>query len=145
MGNIDILRELVQIERTGAVFYEDAHLAEADPSLRSLFARLAAHKQRILAALATQLPGGTRSVPFGGIIASALRSVYGDVLARLGRSAPSGYVPLLREVEQRLLAHYELVVRRIDDDGLKATLRAQIPRAHALVGEMDAVGNRLAA
>lgn len=140
MLQTDVMTELAQVARTGMVFFEEAELLSGDPTVRALYRRMAEHKRRVTAALVARLPGGTKALPFQGTLVCALRPVYADMLAKIGRTRGFAHARLLAELEARLLHHFDHATAHLEQYESRHWLRSFLPTAQALLAELTALG-----
>lgn len=141
----DVLQDLIQLARDGAVFYADAAREVKDPALVSLFNRMAAAKRELISALGGQLERFGADVPSNGTFGGALRKTYTEVLAKLSSNDGKVYVDQLEGGEDRLLEHFEDAINDADSVELRAQLTAHLPAVRATHDEMRRVKQKLAA
>lgn len=145
MKNADTLQELVSIARDGAKFYDEAGKEVKDPSLKLLFVRMADQKRNLIAALSSKLAANHEDVPTEGTVLGKLRRVYADVRTSLPGDEAKVYVSQLEETEDRLLAHFEQAISKVDDPTVRSILQNHMPQVRACHAEMSAAKKRLAA
>ncbi|WP_101926948.1 MULTISPECIES: PA2169 family four-helix-bundle protein [Luteimonas] len=107
------LNDLISIARDGKDFYEEAAQKVEDTELRTLFARIATVKTRIVSDLsaAVQAAGGTPET--SGTMVGSMQQMYGKIRATFG-DKEYGYVAELEESEDRLLEAFDEAARDSD-------------------------------
>lgn len=145
MKNADTLQELVSIARDGAMFYDEAGKEVNDPSLKTLFLRMADHKRALISALSGKLAAAHEDIPTEGTVLGKLRRVYTDVRTSLSSNEAKVYVAQLEETEDRLLEHFEEAITSTDDPTVRSILQNHMPQVRACHDEMRALKQRLAA
>ncbi|AXQ27365.1 PA2169 family four-helix-bundle protein [Solimonas sp. K1W22B-7] len=145
MNNVNQLKELVQVARDGAEFYEQAFEQVQDSQLRSLFSRMAAAKRELINGLSASIAASGEVVPPGGTLSGALRKVYAQVRATLARDETRAYVAQLEDAEDRLLEHLRRAIREADDPSVLRQLEMYLPRVRDCHDEMRALKQRMAA
>jgi len=122
------LKDIVEIARDGAQFYDDAQQHVQDVGLRAIFAEMAAAKRELIIGLSAQLRAEGEEPPRSGTIAGAIRKTYTDVAAKLSSDEARLYIAQLEETEDRLLAVVRKAIAECDDASLRSTLEAYWPR-----------------
>lgn len=107
------LNDLISIARDGKDFYEEAAQKVDDAELKTLFARIATTKAKIVNELsaAVQAAGGTPED--SGTMVGSMQQMYGKIRATLG-DTEYGYVAELEESEDRLLEAFDEAARDAD-------------------------------
>lgn len=136
MQKADTLKELVQIARDGAMFYEDSIQKIDDPRLKSIFSDMAKHKRDLIQSLSSTLRVNDEDVPEDGTIAGKFRQGYADLRASLTKDDAKIYVSQLEESEDRLLHHFEDALEKIDDPSVKNVLQVHMPQVRACHDQM---------
>lgn len=139
MQHANTVRELVQIARDGAAFYGQAIDKVEDPNIRSIFARMAGHKQKIIDSLSANLRLHDEETPENGTVAGRIRQGYADLLASLSSQDARIYVSQLEETEDRLLHHFERAMEDVEDPAVRALLQTHMPQVRACHEEMRAL------
>ena len=145
MKNANQLKELVQVARDGAEFYEQAGGQVEDAPLRRLFASMAAAKRELINGLSASLAASGEDVPRGGTLVGSLQKAYGQVRAALARNENRAWVGQLEEAEDRLLEHLRRAIRETDDPSVLGQLEAYLPRVRDCHEQMRRLKQRLAA
>ncbi len=145
MKNANQLKELVQVARDGAEFYEQAGGQVDDAPLRSLFAQMAAAKRELINGLSASIAASGEDVPQGGTLVGQLQKAYGQVRAALARNENRAWVAQLEDAEDRLLEHLRRAIRESDDPSVLGQLEAYLPRVRDCHDRMRALKQRLAA
>lgn len=145
MKNVNQLKELVQVARDGAEFYEHAFGQVDDPQLRSLFSRMAAAKRELINGLSASIAASGEDVPQGGTLAGSLQKVYAQVRAALTRNETRAWVGELEDAEDRLLEHLRRAIRESEDPSVLGQLEAYLPRIRDCHDQMRDLKQRLAA
>lgn len=145
MKDIDTVKELVQIARDGAEFYDDARKEVEDPELKNVFRNMTDHKLGVIGALSGQLAMMAEGVPESGTLVGTLRKVYADVRANLSSNEDKVYVVQLEEVEDRLLHHFEDAVKTVENSSIRSSLLEQMPQVRACHDQMRSLKQRMAA
>jgi len=143
--NADVLQELIQLARDGAVFYADAAREVKDPTLVPLFNRMATAKRELISALGGQLERTGEVVSSSGTFGGSLRKTYTEVLAKLSSNDGKVYVDQLEQSEDRLLEHFDDAIAGAESVELRAQLTAHLPAVRATHDEMRRVKKMLAA
>jgi uncharacterized protein (TIGR02284 family) len=122
MKNSDhILNDLVSATRDGQSFYEQAAGKVDNPSLKSLFTRIANVKSDIVQGLSREA-SVTGDMP--GAWTDDFNQLYGEVRAHLGDKTYA-YVARLEESESRLLKAFD---KALSDKDIPASARTVINR-----------------
>lgn len=145
MSNVNQLKELVQVARDGAEFYEQAFEQVQDSQLRSLFSRMAAAKRELINGLSASIAASGEQAPSGGTLVGSLQKVYAAVRAALARDETRAWVAQLEDAEDRLLEHLRRAILDADDPAALRQLEAYLPRVRDCHDEMRALKQRLAA
>ncbi|PPE74900.1 hypothetical protein C3942_04280 [Solimonas fluminis] len=145
MKNANQLKELVQVARDGAEFYEQAIGHVDDAPLRNLFAGMAAAKRELINGLSASIAASGEDVPQGGTLVGGLQKVYGQVRTALARNENRAWVGQLEDAEDRLLEHMRRAIRETDDPSVLGQLEAYLPRVRDCHERMRALKQRLAA
>lgn len=143
--NVKTLQDLVQIATDSARFYDEARKELRNPALHDLFGRMAQAKRDLIQALGIRLTLAGEEVPDGGTIAGSLRKAYADIRASLSSNEEAIYVGQLEQTEDRLLAHFTEALETLDDQKMRETVLAQLPKVRACHDEMRNHKLRLAA
>lgn len=136
MQKADTVKELVQIARDGAAFYEDSIQKVEDPRLKSIFSDMAKHKRDIIHSLSSTLRVNDEDVPEDGTVAGKFRQGYADLRAALTKDDAKVYVSQLEESEDRLLHHFESALDGISDPSVKNLLEIHMPQVRACHDQM---------
>lgn len=107
------LNDLVAIARDGKTFYEQAALKVDDPSLKTLFTRIAGAKGQIVQGLSSEIKAEGDKPAESGTLVGEISKIYGEVRALVGNK-DYAYVAQLEESEDRLLKAFGEV--RADKD-----------------------------
>jgi uncharacterized protein (TIGR02284 family) len=143
--NANVLQELVQLARDGALFYNDAAKEVTDPTLVALFNRMALAKRDLISALGGRLEMIGEETPLNGTFGGALRKTYTEALAMLTSKDGKIYVGQLEQSEDRLLEHFEQAIAESDNDEIRSQLQAHLPAVRACHDEMRRMKLSLAA
>jgi uncharacterized protein (TIGR02284 family) len=141
--NAKQLKELVQIARDNADFYEAARDEVKNPALKDLFTRMAAAKRNLIQALGARLALSGEEVPDSGTMAGNMRKMYADIRAALTKNDETVYVSQLEEAEDRLLAHLNEALQSLDDPAMREAVTTQLPQVRACHDEMRALKQRM--
>jgi uncharacterized protein (TIGR02284 family) len=141
--NTRMLKELVQIARDNADFYESAREEIKNPAMKDLFTRMAAAKRNLIQGLGARLALSGEEVPDSGTLAGNMRKLYADTLAALSSKDESVYVGQLEEAEDRLLEHLNEALQKLDDVAMREAVTAQLPQVRACHDEMRALKRRI--
>ncbi len=136
MQKADTLKELVQIARDGATFYEESIQKVDDQRLKSMFTDMAKHKRDLIQSLSSTLRVHDEDVPEDGTVAGKFRQGYADLRAALTKDDAKVYVSQLEESEDRLLHHFEDALESIDDPTVKNVLQVHMPQVRACHDQM---------
>lgn len=136
MQKSDTLKELVQIARDGATFYEESIEKVEDPQLKSIFSDMAKHKRDLIQSLSSTLRVHDEDVPEDGTVAGKFRQGYADLRAALTKDDARIYVSQLEESEDRLLHHFESALDEIVDSSVKNVLQLHMPQVRACHDQM---------
>jgi uncharacterized protein (TIGR02284 family) len=139
MQNARDVKELVQIARDGASFYNEAMQKVEDPQIKAIFSNMAQHKQRIIESLSTNLRMNDEEPPARGTAAGMIRQGYADLLAAVSSKDAKVYVSQLEETEDRLLRNFEEAIADADDPSVKSLLQTHMPQVRACHDEMRAL------
>lgn len=139
MQKADTVKELVQIARDGATFYEESIGKVEDPRLKSIFTDMAKHKREVIQSLSSTLRVNDEDVPEDGTIAGKFRQGYADVRAALTKDDAKVYVTQLEESEDRLLHHFESAINGVDDPSVRSLLQTHMPQVRACHDQMRAL------
>lgn len=141
--NTRMLKELVQIARDNADFYESAREDIKNPAMKDLFTRMAAAKRNLIQGLGARLALSGEEVPDSGTTAGNMRKMYADILASLTSRDEAVYVSQLEEAEDRLLEHLNEALQEVDDVAVREAVTAQLPQVRACHDEMRALKRRM--
>ena len=136
MQKANTLKELVQIARDGATFYEESIQKVEDPRLKSIFSDMAKHKRDLIHSLSSTLRVHDEDVPEDGTIAGKFRQGYADLRAALTKDDSKVYVSQLEDSEDRLLHHFESALDEIEDPSVKNVLQTHMPQVRACHDQM---------
>jgi uncharacterized protein (TIGR02284 family) len=100
------LNDLVAIARDGKSFYEHAAPKVDDPTLKTLFSRIAAVKGDIVQGLSGEVRAEGDTPADAGTVVGGISRVYGDVRALLGNK-DYAYVAQLEEAEDRMMKAFD--------------------------------------
>jgi uncharacterized protein (TIGR02284 family) len=123
-NNDHILNDLIAVNRDGKSFYEQAANKVDNPSLKSLFTRIANVKSDIVQGLTNEakISGDMSATP--GTWTDDFNKLYGEVRPHLG-DKNYAYVTRLEESENRLLKAFDKV---LSDKDIPASARTVINR-----------------
>jgi uncharacterized protein (TIGR02284 family) len=144
-GNADLLKEIVEIGRDGADFYESAAQKVSNARLRAVFGRMSAAKRELITALSDHLALGGEKPPDRGTLMGSLRKAYAGVLATLAADDEHVYVAQLEEAEDRLVARIEKAILEAKDTDVRVQLQAYLPKVRACHDEMRELRSHMAA
>jgi uncharacterized protein (TIGR02284 family) len=139
------LKELVQIARDSADFYESARDEVGNPALKDVFTRMAAAKRELIHALGARLALTGQDIPDSGTVTGSMHKMWADLRATFSKKDEAVYVGELEEAEDRLLEHFNEALQNVDDVRVRETLAAQLPKVRACHDEMRALKRRMAA
>jgi len=146
-GSREALRQLVQVARDGAEFYESALSELYDPALCALFVRMAATKRALMATLAAELERSGDTVPAGGTLVGSLQRLSAQLRLGLTRHARQRqtYIERLLAAEDRLLERLRRTLAGLQQPAIRRELASHLLSLHACHAEMRALQRRLAA
>lgn len=139
------LRQLFQIAREGAEFYESAQSDVRDPTLRAVFADMAAAKRELMAVLAADLAEAGAQPPDHGTWIGVLQRLYAQLRLALSTEDLRIYLDRLEPAEDRLLDQLRQTLVATRDPDLRAQLAAFLPQLHDCHDRLRALRQRLAA
>jgi uncharacterized protein (TIGR02284 family) len=114
------LKDIIEIARDGAAFYDDAQQHVQDVGLRAIFSQMAAAKRELITGLSAQLRADGEQPPRSGTIAGALRKAYTDIAAKVSKHEAKLYIAQLEETEDRLIAEVRKAIAEVEDaDGAR--------------------------
>ncbi|WP_028080755.1 PA2169 family four-helix-bundle protein [Solimonas soli] len=145
MNRNHYLKDIVEIARDGAQFYDDAQQHVQDAGLRTTFAQMASAKRELIAGLSARLRAEGAEPPRNGTIAGAIRKTYTDVAAKLSKHEARLYVGQLEETEDRLIAEVRKAIADCEDAGARSVLEAYWPKVKASHEQMRKLKHSLAA
>ncbi len=127
----ETLKDIIEIAKDGAKFYDDAQQHVEDAGLRATFAQMASAKRELITGLSVKLRTSGEEPPRTGTLAGALRKTYTDVAALVSRNEARLYVNQLEETEDRLIGEMRKVIAETADFELRQTLEAYWPKVKA--------------
>jgi uncharacterized protein (TIGR02284 family) len=141
----ELLKEIVEIGRDGADFYESAAQKVTNPRLRAVFGRMSAAKRELITGLSDHLAQSGQEPPARGTIMGSLRKIYAGVLATLVADDEHVYVAQLEEAEDRLVERIEQAINQAKEPGVRVQLQAYLPKVRACHDEMRQLRTHLPA
>lgn len=143
--NTGLLKEIVEIARDGADFYESSQQKIGNARLKAVFARMAAAKRELMTSLSDYLAASGERPPDRGTLFGSLRRLYADVLATVAADDDHIYVSQLEEAEDRLLEQVEKAIEVAQSTDVRVQLQAYLPKVRACHDEMRELKEHLAA
>ena len=107
------LNDLISIARDGKDFYEEAAQKVDDAELKTLFARIATTKAKIVNDLSAAVQAAGGKPEDSGTLVGSMQQMYGKIRAAFG-DTEYGYVAELEESEDRLLEAFDEAARDAD-------------------------------
>ena len=144
-GNSDILKDIVEVARDGASFYDSAQEKTKNARLKAVFARMAAAKRELVTGLSDHLAATGERPPEGGTLFGSLRRLYADVVATVAADDDHIYVSQLEEAEDRLLEQIEKAIELAKTSDVRVQLQAYLPKVRECHDEMRDLKEHLAA
>ena len=144
-GSSDILKDIVEIARDGANFYDSAQDKTKNVRLKAVFARMAAAKRELVTGLSDHLAATGEQPPDGGTLFGSLRRLYADVVATVAADDDHVYVNQLEEAEDRLLEQIEKAIELAQTSDVRVQLQAYLPKVRECHDEMRDLKEHLAA
>lgn len=145
MSRNELIRDIIEIARDGATFYDDAQQHVDDTGLRALFAQMAAAKRELITGLSAKMRADGDAPPRGGTLAGAMRKTYTDIAAKLSKHEAKVYVAQLEETEDRLIGEVRKAIAETEDLQLRETLEAYWPKVKSSHDQMRSLKHSLAA
>ena len=142
-GANDLLKEIVEIGRDGAAFYDSAQQKVSNPRLRAVFGRMSGAKRELVTALSDHLSQIGERPPERGTLVGTLRKAYAGVLATLAADDEHIYVAQLEEAEDRLLERVQRAILEAKDTQVRVQLQAYLPKIRACHDEMRDLRSQL--
>ena len=143
--NAHLLKDIVQVARDGAEFYDAAAKSIGSGTLRETFGRMADSKRELVTALCGRLDMIGEDAPPRESVASSLRKAYADLRATLSQRTDQVWIKQLEDTEDRLLAELQSAIERTDNAEIRSQLQAHLPAVRASHDEMLRLKRGLAA
>lgn len=145
--NTHLVRDVIEIAKDGARFYDDAQRHIDDPALCAIFAQMAAAKRELITGLWARLRSEGEQPPSGGTVSGAIRQTYTDIAARLAKKKheASIYVSQLEESEDRLIGEVRRAITDTDDARVRDVLESYWPRVKQSHDQMRNLKHAMAA
>lgn len=141
----DALKDIIEIAKDGARFYDDAQQHVNEAGLLATFAQMATAKRELITGLSAKLRTVGEEPPRSGTLAGSLRKAYTDIAAKLSKHEAKVYVAQLEETEDRLLGEVRKAIAATDDLDIRQTLEAYWPKVKSSHDRMRSLKQSLVA
>lgn len=130
---IGTLNDLIEATRDSANFYTDAAKSVDNPDLRKLFDHMASSKNGLIGSMSKEIRSDGATPATAGTLRGALREIYDDVRASMGREKSDySYVSDLEKSEDHLMGAFHDVIKSDSaSKEVKESLRSYLPTVQA--------------
>lgn len=133
----DVLNELIRIATEGELFYREAALRVAEPSLADAFAGLAQCRARLIEDFSGWATRNAAQPAYDGTLLGAMRRLYAEGRAVLVANPEDLFVDPLEEMEDLLLEYYETALETTTDPEVRVVLQRHLPAVRAAHRELQ--------
>lgn len=140
--NTQLLKEIVEVAKDGADFYDKAQLEIQDPALQRVFGRMADAKRELITGLSGEIRNLGGEPPKAGTSLGALREAYAKLRSSLGRADAKVYTDQLEQTEDRLLEHMRQAIKEGGPE-ISGSLQNYMPEVQACHDEMRDLKQRM--